>query len=449
MTGLQLAQPKAAVAAPGLSQARIAAFWLPLAASWLLMALEGPITNGTLARLPNPAVNIAAFGITMSLAITIESPVIMLLATTTALARDTQAYAKLKRFTLALMAITTAGIGLVAWSPLYDLVVRQAIGAPGPIADAAQPGLRIMLFWSAVIAWRRFRQGVLIRHGLTRLVGYGTVIRMAATFAGAVGLALLSDWPGVWVGAAGLMAGVIAEMVFIQIVTTPVVKRIPAPADRAGEANPEIDLSYRAIVGYHVPLAATSLLLLFTQPIIGAALARTPHPEGALAAWPVVSGLLFIFRSPGLAIPEVGIALLGERGAAPALRRFCLTVGACAAAVFVLMAFTPLAGLYLTGVIGLEPGLAAIAIPGIQVALAIPFLITVQGWLRGRLMHLRVTPPITLAMFTHLATLGLALTAGVAMGLPGVPMAAVSLTLAMMVEASLLAWQSRRLHIRA
>jgi hypothetical protein len=269
---------------------------------------------------------------------------------------------------------------------------------------------------------------------------------MSSTFAGAVGLALLTRLPGVSVGAIALFCGVLAEMIFIHIVTGPVVKRIPehAPA-RPGESEPELDLSYRAIASYHLPLAATSLLLLFTQPIVGAALARTPHPEAALAAWPVVSGLLFIFRSPGLAMPEVAIALLGEGGAWEAVRRFSYMVGVAAAAVFTLMAFTPLAGLYLTGVIGLAPDLAAIAVPGIQVALLVPFLISLQGWLRGRLMHLRITPPITLAMISNLVTLGLALTAGVALGLPAVPMAAGSLTVAMIVEAGLLAWQSRRL----
>ena len=58
-------------------------FWLPLAASWLLMSAEGPILQAAIARLPDMETQLAAFGIVTSLEIAIESPVIMLLATCT------------------------------------------------------------------------------------------------------------------------------------------------------------------------------------------------------------------------------------------------------------------------------------------------------------------------------------------------------------------------------
>ncbi|MBI3361224.1 MAG: hypothetical protein HY023_08955 [Chloroflexi bacterium] len=294
-------------ASPALSQWRIAAFWLPLAASWLLMTLEGPFVNGTMARLSDPALMIAAFGITLSLSITIESPVIMLLATATALARDRQSYLKIRRFTIDLMVLTTALTALIGWTPLYDIVVRQAMGIPTAIADAALPGLRIMLLWSAAIAWRRFKQGVMIRHNATRLVGYGTIVRLVGSAGTAAALGLWGKLPGVWLGACALMVGVIAEAVFAHFAAAPVVARVTSSAVRMGE----VELTYNALVRYHAPLAATTLLLLLGQPIVGAALARTAQPELALAAWPVTYGLVLIFRSPGAALPEAVIALLG------------------------------------------------------------------------------------------------------------------------------------------
>src|SRR6188474_259583 len=56
-------------AAPPLSQRRIFLFWLPLAASWLLMAGEQPFVNAALARLHDAERMIAAFGIVGSLSI--------------------------------------------------------------------------------------------------------------------------------------------------------------------------------------------------------------------------------------------------------------------------------------------------------------------------------------------------------------------------------------------
>jgi len=94
-------------AQPSLTQKRILLLWLPLAASWLLMAFESPYINAALARLDDAERMIAAFGLAFSLSITIESPVISLLATTTALARSRQNYLMLRRFTLHLMIATT------------------------------------------------------------------------------------------------------------------------------------------------------------------------------------------------------------------------------------------------------------------------------------------------------------------------------------------------------
>ena len=54
--------------------------WLPLALSWTMMSVAGPVANAGIARLPEPAVNLAAHGLTMSIAVLIESPIIMILS---------------------------------------------------------------------------------------------------------------------------------------------------------------------------------------------------------------------------------------------------------------------------------------------------------------------------------------------------------------------------------
>ena len=72
-----------------LSYRRILNTWWPLAASWLLMGVELPALSAVMARLPNPEINLAAYGgIVFPLALIIESPVIMLMTASTALARS-------------------------------------------------------------------------------------------------------------------------------------------------------------------------------------------------------------------------------------------------------------------------------------------------------------------------------------------------------------------------
>ncbi|MGB2983166.1 MAG: hypothetical protein WBC63_04810, partial [Candidatus Bipolaricaulia bacterium] len=78
-----------------LTTAGVVRTWWPLAASWMLMALEGPAINVVVARLANPKIHLATYGsLVFPLALFIEAPIIMLLAASTALCKDWAAYQK-------------------------------------------------------------------------------------------------------------------------------------------------------------------------------------------------------------------------------------------------------------------------------------------------------------------------------------------------------------------
>ena len=72
-----------------LSYRQICTFWLPLAGTWLMMAVEAPYLAAIVARLADPTENLAAFGVALSLAVIIEAPVIMLMSASTALVTAT------------------------------------------------------------------------------------------------------------------------------------------------------------------------------------------------------------------------------------------------------------------------------------------------------------------------------------------------------------------------
>jgi hypothetical protein len=201
--------------ASSISQRQILAFWLPLAASWALMGLEGPILQAAIARLADLETQLAAFGIVMSVEIAIESPVIMLLSTSTALVTSAQSYNTMRRFVIWVNLLVTVVAFLVAFTPVYHWVVFTVMGIPAHIAQAAQPGMKIMTFWSAAIGVRRFLQGVLIRQGETRWIGYGTLLRLITSGGTAILLAIVTQLPGVYIASTGLMAGVTGEALFI------------------------------------------------------------------------------------------------------------------------------------------------------------------------------------------------------------------------------------------
>src|SRR5215468_6564950 len=90
--------------------------WLPLAVSFELMMLEGPAVQGAMGRLPSAPLKLAAWGLTMSLSLLVESPVIMLLATSIALVKDSDSFHALRRFTLNVIGFCTGLAFLVSFT---------------------------------------------------------------------------------------------------------------------------------------------------------------------------------------------------------------------------------------------------------------------------------------------------------------------------------------------
>jgi len=168
------------------------------------------------------------------------------------------------------------------------------------------------------------------------------------------------SWPGIAAGASGVAASVIAEAVYVGFRVFPVIRQrlLQAP-----EVQPPLTL--RGFIRFYAPLMATSFLLLFVQPLGAAAISRMPDALPSLAAWPVVSGFLFLLRSTCVAYNEVVVAMLEEPGAQVALRRFTGWLAAGTTVLLVVLVGTPLAKLWFEDVSGLRPELAAFARAGL------------------------------------------------------------------------------------
>lgn len=388
--------------------------WWPLAASWLFMSIEQPLVGAVIARLADPTVHLAALGgLVFPLALIIEAPIIMLLAASTALSRDRQAYGLIYRFMMGAGFLLTLLHALLAFTPLYDLVVVGLLNPPAEVVEPARWGLMIMLPFTWSIGYRRFHQGLLIRHGRSLAVSVGTVVRLLALLGGVlVGLQLGA--PGIVVGTLGIAAGVIAEAAFIGWQVRPIVRE--GLLERPGAP-----LTWAAFSRFYTPLALTSLLLLAAQPLGSAALSRMPEALASLAAWPVLAAFVFLFRGLGMAYNEVVVALLEERGAWRSLRRFSLLLSLGMTALLSLVALTPLARGFFGGVMGLEPPLAALASRGLLLALVWPALTVYQSLYQGVLVHSGRTQTITQSVVLSLLTSALLLLGGALLGtLPGI-----------------------------
>lgn len=385
---------------PALRSRDIVLFWLPLAATWLMMGLEIPYIGAIVARMPAPAVNLAAFGVATALAWLVESPIMMLLSASTALVHDRPSYLALRRFALLLNVLVTAGMLLLIVPPVFDTVAVRLIGLPPEIARAAHAASAVLVLWPASIGYRRFYQGILVRAHLTRRVAYGTVIRLATMSVTAALLAVTTGLPGALLGTTAMAVGVLCEAVASRLMAAPALHALEQGT--SGGKTPTL----REISRFYYPLALTSILTMALMPLVTFGLGHAASPIESLAVWPIVAAMVFLFRSGGVGYQEVAIALMATHPQkARVIRRTGLVLGVATSVALALVAFTGLQRIWFEVLSGLEPRLAAFAVWPVRILVALPaleFLLSIQ---RARWIVAQRTRMVTIATVVEGATL--------------------------------------------
>lgn len=422
----------------------IARFWSPLAATWLMMSVEGPFIAAIIARLPEPAFNLAAYGVAFAFAMIIEAPIIMIMSAATALVRDRHTFLTLRRFIYSLNALITLVMLSMLVPPVFRFLTVTIIGLPPPVARLSHLATALLLPWPAAIGYRRFYQGVMIRHRLTRRVAYGTVVRVLTMTVTALALGRWSGWPGVCVGALSLSAGVSLEAATSRIMARSVVRTL-----MTGDANSvaaSAQLTTRRVFLFYYPLALTSMLTMGINPLVTFFIGRSRAAVESLAVLPVVTSLVFLFRSGGIAYQEVGIALLGDHGEQlRPLIRFAVRLGTAASAGLMLVAFTPLACVWFEGVSGLPPDLAALAWLPLTLLCLLPLFEVVASLCRAILVRAHKTRLVTWATAIEVATIVATLTVAVAcLHLVGAVAASAGLAAGRLAATGYLVAQARR-----
>jgi hypothetical protein len=391
-----------------------------------MMGVEGPYLAAVIARLPDAKFNLAAHGVAYAFALLAEAPVIMLMSAATALVTDADSFRRMRNFARGLGVGATGLLLVVLIPPVHSFVLRDVVHLPAQVADLTYGALWLLLPWPAAIGYRRFLQGVLIRSGRTRLVAYGTVIRVAAMSLVAVLAVWATDMPGAWVGALSLSAGVTAEALAARWMAAGTVRAMldaPAGAEAVpgGTAGGE-RLTYRDIAAFYYPLALTSLIGLSTQPMLTFFMGRSASPVESLAVFPVVQSLSFIFRTMGLSFQDAAIALMGDRHRnLRELGRFALWLGILASVGQSLVAFTPLSVVWFQQVSGLTPELAAFAIFPAQAIALLPALTVLLTFQRAILVNVRRTRPITVSTAIEVTLIGVSFAVlGWGLGMVGV-----------------------------
>lgn len=385
-----------------LSYKKILKFWFPLSATWLMMSFEGPFLTGIIARMAAPEFNLAAYGVAYTIALIIESPVIMMLSASTALVENKQTFLKLRSFVYLVNAIITLLMVIFIIPSVFNFFAVKLIQLPQNVADLTHMACALLIPWAPAIGYRRFYQGVLIRNNLTRYVAYGTAVRLSSMALTALLLYLFTNTQGIVVGAASLSVGVVLEAFAARLMSIQTIKKVLHDENYSSSQK---KISYHEIFQFYYPMALTSFISLGFQPVVVFFIGHSRNSLESLAVLPVINSLVFLWRSVGLSIPEVVIALIKTEKEYLKLRDFSYRLAFIVVVTLGLITLTPLSDLWLLKGAGLSKYLTEFSKFPLMIYTVFPALTVWINFQRSILIYSRDTNPLTIGIIAE--TLGM------------------------------------------
>ncbi len=356
-----------------------------------MMSVEGPYLTALIARLSEPEFNLAAYGVAFSIALIVESPVIMLLSASIALVENKKTFLKLRNFIYSLNLALVLFMVILIYPPVYNKLAIGILNLPERVAHLTHMAIVLLIPWAPSIGYRRFYQGIMIKNNLTRLVALGTVIRLIAMSATAFLLYKYTNTHGVIIGASALSAGVITEAFATKIMSLKIVRNICNSSEEGK------DISYKSILDFYFPLVLTSFISLGVQPIVTFFMGQSTNALESLAVLPVLNSLVFIFRAFGLSYQEVGVALIKSKHDYILLKNFAYFMAIGVVSALGIISFTPIGDLWLLNIAGLSHSLTDFARFPLILYTIFPATTVWINFQRSVLVCVRNTKPITYA----------------------------------------------------
>jgi hypothetical protein len=113
---------------------------------------------------------------------------------------------------------------LIVFTPVYYLVMRDIMAIPAEIIEPTRYGMMIMTPWTFGTAYRRFQHGVLIRFGHSRIVIWGSFVRLGVDILILVTAALMGGIPGIIAASSAIIIAVIFEAAYAGLKVRPVLR---------------------------------------------------------------------------------------------------------------------------------------------------------------------------------------------------------------------------------
>ncbi|MBD2444830.1 hypothetical protein H6G25_16895 [Dolichospermum sp. FACHB-1091] len=409
--------------------------FLPLSLSDVTMACGDPMITTTLAHLPDAQVNLAAVGIAKSLAIFFESPIIMILHASNALAGSQDSRKALWRFTLLVGGGLTFLLSLLGLPIIFSFVGVSLLGIPSAMLATVSQVLLLMGGWPFAIAWRRYFQGLLIYHGQSRAVAKASILRLFT-----LGLVLTGGFffpisGGILAGLA-LISGVIVEAVAVTIFARIFAATIPPET----VTQPNLPRNLAQIGKFYLPLANSMMVVWGGRAILISVIARAEDATVAIAAWSAAWGLVLVIANSTRMIQQMVIKY-HHQVSDKQLLTFAISVGAACSTLLLFMSLTPVGDRIVQSFIANDLTLAKSMKPVLLICAIVPLLVALQNATQGFLVSENRTGHVNLSTWLGTVTLLIIATLAINKGMNGAISAAMAMITSMLVEVTCLIWK--------
>lgn len=354
--------------------------FIPLSLSDISMALGDPLTTTTLAHLPDARNNLAAVGVTKAIAIFCESPIIMLLHASNALAPTQLSRRALWQFTLIASGAMSLLLALTTLPFVFKIVGEGWLGVSPSLSDSIRSTLSIVILWPFAIGWRRYFQGLLIYDGQSKAVAQAGILRLLVV-GGILAGGFLLKANGAVVAGMALVWGVIAEAIAV----TYLARTLGATKPPELRSTPELPHDLAEVWKFYAPLGGTMMLGWGAKAALVGIVARSNDGSIALAAWPAAWGLVLVIANSTRMVQQI---IIRNRKSIPdrVLITFAISVGIACSLILLAVSGTPSSEVAISYFIGSDTELITRVRPVLLICAAMPLLVSLQNALQGFLV---------------------------------------------------------------
>lgn len=368
---------------------QMAAFFLPLAATSLIMSLSHTVVNAGVARTAQPEIALAAYALARSIVRIIENPMFMVRQTVVSLSKDYQAFVRVKKFMYAMAWGITGLLALMAFTPLGYLGFRHIIGASAEVASQSHLALMALFLLPLTTVWRNVYHGVAIISRQTMMVPQTSMLRLIFMTVIVFTLAYTTELPGALSASIAFVGAFTVEAAVMRWRARPLLEDTRfIPMERSGAA-----LSNRGIAVFFLPLIVTTFIATAFGPMINVGLARSFQPEIALAAYAVGNSFSRLFIAPLTMLHQTTLAFvkIDQPETFRITGRFIITFAVLSCLLLGTIAFSPMGTFVLERLIGVSGAVAESARLVLKVMTLMPLALGWREYLWGILMQQKKT----------------------------------------------------------